>query len=376
MRRASALLCCVIFAAVAHSGENAAPVDTSKLEIGWLTKDGAFPKDFSASASFPKITLDPVTVKSITVQDKKASIALSGRVDDSYESIVATPQLKEVRLLRDGKILGALPLAVVKDAPSELAPYARHFTFAGKIPIELDDKAVGLLLVTPPNALGLETKVEIAIEADKEKDFAPTGVEVKPSEQESQWSPFIILIRAPSGTDEKALYAVADWKHFGRKVTLMKRADQAEAEKTGKVDFVAAGADGKPLILAQPWDVRPPQLGFGNAMAQAERIYIGELDVVEKKAYGARKRKIQLRAVVHDSTQRAGIKETLKVVVKPNGLDWDSTFPDVPGDIAGEFVPRAQFGGEWDAIETQDYEGTLTLCEQQIPAANFGGIRK
>lgn len=373
--RLAFVFCSLFFAAALQCGEGAA-LDSSKLQIGWLTAKGSFPTDFGASASFPHIALDKLTPKNVTVEEKKAFLTLSGRVDDAYESLLPTPHLKELLLRRDGVIRGVLPLEVVKDPPSEMAPYARHFTFTGKLPIDLNDKTVTYSLDVPPNGMCLESRVEIVFETDSEKDFALKSVEANPIENESAWNPFTLLIRAPAGTDEKALHALAEWKHFGRKVTLMKRADQTEAEKTANVDFVAAGTDGKPLILVQPWDVRPPDRGFGTATAPAERVYMGELDVLERKELGGKKRKMMLRAIVHDLTQKDGIKDSLKVVVKHNGIDWDCTFPDVPGDAAGEFQPRASFSAEWQSIEARDFEGTLKLCEQQIPAANFGGIRK
>jgi len=377
MRPASAVYCLLIFAALANGGENAAPVDGNKLQIGWLTKDGAFPNDSSASASFPRIALDKVTLKDITVQDKKMSVALSGRVDDAYEGILAAPQLQEVRLMRKGIVCGTLPLQVVKDPVSELAPYARHFTFSGKIQIDPDEELVELSLVTPPNRMSAQGRVEIAVHADKAQAFAVTSVDVSSEPPpESVWGPFLILIRAPAGTDANALHALADWKHFGRKVTLKPRGDQVEAAKKGCVDFIAVAADGSPLIMAQPWDISPPVVGFGNAMAKAERVYLGELEVPERKDFGGKKRKLMLRAILHDSAQPQGVKEKLKIVVKHNGIDWDHSFPDVPGDVAGEFQPRINIGVEWDAIEPGVYEGTMTLCEEQIPAANFGGIRK
>lgn len=375
--RFSLVFCLMLFAAHSNGGENAAPIDGSKLQIGWLTKDGAFPNDSSASASFPRITLDKVTLKDITVQDKKTSLTLSGRVDDGYESILATPHLQEVRLLRKGVICGTLPLLVVKDPISELAPYARHFTFSGKIQIEPDDELVELSLVTPPNRMGAQGRVEIAVHTDKAKEFAVTSVDVSSDPPpESVWAPFLILIRAPAGTDAKALHTLAEWKHFARKITLMPRADQAEAAKKGCVDFIAVTADGSPLIMAQPWDISPPVLGYSNAKEKAERVYLGMLELPERKDFGGKKRKLMLRAIIHDVNQPQDVKGSLKIVVKHNGIDWDHSFPDVPGDVAGEFQPRINIGVEWDAIEPGTYEGTMTLCEEQIPAANFGGIRK
>lgn len=374
--RLSLTICCVLFAAIVWSGENPAPLDSSKLQIGWLTKDGAFPKDFGPSASFPRITLDKISLKNISVEDKKAFLSLSGRVDDAYEGILPEPHLKELLLRRDGAIRGTLPLEAVKDAATELAPYARHFTFAGKIQIEIDEKEIVYALETQPNLMCLEGRIDIALSADADKAFAPTAIEATPAESETAWTPFTLLIRAPAGTDENALYALADWKHFGRKVTLMKRPDQTDAGKSGHVDFVAAGADGKMMVLIQPFDVRPPDQGFGNAKGPAERIYLGEIEVQEKKEAGGKKRKMLLRAIVHDIAQKDGIKDSLKVVVKHNGIDWDCTFPDIPGDAAGEFLPRGNFTASWQSIEPREFEGTVKLCEQQIPAGNFGGIRK